>query len=222
MPCFSFTAPQFSEEDEKAERLALTEKEKIEINHDIFGSDDEHCKDDCEQNHNKNDCNRDCEMITSLIQKVEEDIRNLPTNEILDYLHAIENVPDLVRTETNIILFLEYEEYNTLATAKRLVQYWKVRKEIFGNTLAYLPMKLNINGSMKDNINDFEKGLVQILPTDRNGRTVMFWDRIRTVQSIISVQAILRILFYTYHIIFNKETKKERSLVTIINLKVSK
>lgn len=32
MSCFSFTAPQVSKEDEIAERLALTEEEKNEIN----------------------------------------------------------------------------------------------------------------------------------------------------------------------------------------------
>ena len=41
-----------------------------------------------------------------------------------------------------------------------------------------------------------EKGIVQILPEDNYGRPVLFWDRIRSVHSVLSIESCSRIHFY--------------------------
>ena len=55
------------------------------------------------------------------------------------YLEAVEKVPHLVRTESDILRFMKVEKFNLHSAVRRQAAYWRIRRQIFGER-AFLPM----------------------------------------------------------------------------------
>lgn len=65
---------------------------------------------------------------------------------------------------------------NPEAAARRLANYWKQRKDIFGER-AFLPMNLSANGALSsDDIKLLRTGYFAPLPRDQKGRSVIVKD----------------------------------------------
>jgi hypothetical protein len=65
-----------------------------------------------------------------------------------EYLEALEEVPELVETESARTLFLNAEDYNPLRAAARLARYWKFRKSVFGSQRWLLPLTQTGTGAL--------------------------------------------------------------------------
>jgi hypothetical protein len=176
MSAFSFTAPYISDEEEKAERGALTEDERQAIHHDLYGDAD----DDLEENES---------MLQDGLLLLQEAIEEIPVEQKLDYLEALGRVPDLVENESSPVAFLRAQRFDSWAAASHLVAYWKQRKICFGETRAFLPMTLQ--GAIAEDVESLEKGICQILVDDKNGRMVFFLDRIRAVRDVIQREVLV-------------------------------
>jgi hypothetical protein len=115
------------------------------------------------------------------------------------YTLALELVPHLVHRESNARFFLQCEKLNPWAATKRLLQYWQIRLELFGPSRAFLPMTLQ--GAMAGDDQYLRKGFCYLQPRpDRCGRTVLFYDRIRSnsrSKQIIPPLVHFRCFFYT-------------------------
>mmetsp|Transcript_24481 Transcript_24481/g.57025 ORF Transcript_24481/g.57025 Transcript_24481/m.57025 type:complete len:198 (+) Transcript_24481:254-847(+) len=162
MPAVSFTAPQYTEDDEKREKEALTPDQKEEIEKDVYG------RGDAENNHEDHD--RDAE------EEISWYLEEIPVHEKQDYLDALRECPRLVQTESSANRFMRATNNDPKESAKKLVSYWQMRQKIFG-TKAHLPMSLN--GALADDI-DFMRQKPQyasVLPDkDSHGRTIIFSD----------------------------------------------
>jgi hypothetical protein len=67
-----------------------------------------------------------------------EAIQQIPVHEKTGYLNALTKCPSDVRTnEADPAVFVEYEDSNMWAAARRLVNYWEWRVLLFGETMAY-------------------------------------------------------------------------------------
>lgn len=136
MSAFSFTAPLISEEEEKVEQQNLTPEEREELECDLCGKEVAAAADPSENASN------DDYPTPQVIRQVHDLIQLLPEDSKLEYLQALKRVPALVETESDPVKFLHCCKHDVHAAAKRLVSYWKIRKDVFGEDRAFLPMTL--------------------------------------------------------------------------------
>ena len=192
---FSCTAPVITEEDEKAERLARTEAENLAIQHDLYGTSTAMA---CPSP----------DLLQALLAEMEtciDDIRIKPA-----YERALEL--DLIERETKHSTFLRAAEYNPKDAAQRIVEYWKVRRKNFGQDKAFRPITLET----ADPDEKLAHGTIRLLPRDRNGRSVLFFDRVRCFNVGMKTADILRCLTYLLHTIDDEEG---RGIVLLASLK---
>lgn len=203
MPAFSFTAPTVSAEQIAEERKNLAEEERKQLQKDLYGrQEDEVVETDV--------------MIEKGLSVMEDAIAEIPEMEKADYLEALERAPQLVERESNPVAFLRFEGYNAWSAAKRLVDYWKVRKASFGADKAFLSMTLD--GAMADLRPNLEKGICKILPDDASGRAVLFWDRIRSARPTSERDEVVRIMFYHLHTMCERVDTQKNGYVFMVNV----
>jgi hypothetical protein len=214
MSAFSFTAPFFSEEDEKEERDALTNEERKQVHDDMFGM----AATATEETTTLRDANENDEKLKRGLVLFWEALEQIPPVDKAAYLEAVERAPDLVARETCPVAFVRGENYDAWAAASRFVAYWKNRRLTFGPDRFILPMTLN--GAIAEDIQAFMMGLAFVLPDDEKGRAVLFFDRIRLVRSVISRDEVIRILFYFLQVMLDDNSVQTGGYVTITNFKV--
>jgi hypothetical protein len=129
--------------------------------------------------------------------ELEQAIDLIPDSEKGAYLHAVRTVPALVQLESPPLRYLRFDSYNTWAAARRLVDYWQGRVELFGEERAYLPLRLTrspppantaaetpstIQSALDDlDVEVVNCGTYMVLPKDSVGRPVILHDRSRYV-----------------------------------------
>jgi hypothetical protein len=115
---------------------------------------------------------------TMMLDQLEQALCVIPAEDKQAYLQACRIVPHLIETESNPVLFLRRDEYDVRAAAQRLVAYWALRKKLFGER-AFLPvMDLSGNGALgPDALELLQTGIHAVLPNDRQGRSVICFDR---------------------------------------------
>jgi len=97
---FSFTVPRISEEEERAEREALSEEEKRAIHDDMYGNGPNDGVEETE------------EMKVSGPLLLREALESIASTDKLDYLEAMKRSPRVVEQECNPIAFLRSEDYD--------------------------------------------------------------------------------------------------------------
>jgi hypothetical protein len=126
-------------------------------------------------------------------------IELLPGPEKEAYFEALQKVPDLVRKESDPTRFLETENGDTFAAAKRLAAYWRIRHEAFRER-AFLPMDQTGEGSLdRQDITLLQSGFLAQLPNDDAGCTVICCDTTR-LNKKITHSAQMRIFFYLWSV----------------------
>jgi hypothetical protein len=159
------------------------------------------------------------EMLENGVVLLRQALQDIPDTEKAAYLEALEIAPLLVERESNPVAFLRCEKYDAWAAARRLVEYWDVRKKTFGAERAFLPMTQA--GAMAEDMEYVEKALFVMLPDDDHDRAVFHWDRIRSTRSVAPRDSVIRCLFYLMQALCEREIAQRRGFVSIINLRVS-
>jgi hypothetical protein len=152
-------------------------------------------------------------------RQLDEALDLIPIEQKHAFAEAKQCVPNLIETESNPIRFLEAENYNVWAAAKRLVAYWKYRKDFFGDR-AFFPMLLSDTGrtaiSQEDMVFLKTTGFVTILPNDRYDRVVIYNDRDKlgsTAQH--SYKHRFRAFFYGLQLASEMDASRSNGLVLI-------
>lgn len=104
------------------------------------------------------DCNKNQSEATSLprsttnfyVNYIPSGIDLLPEDIKGDYLIANQKVPDLVQNETDPIKFLQREDWDPWASARRVCAYWTYRRSLFGDERWLLPLDLSGKGAMRE------------------------------------------------------------------------
>jgi hypothetical protein len=135
-------------------------------------------------------------------EEIKQALEGFPSQERKSYTEAIERVPSLVATESNPIVFLRCEKFNAMAAAQRLIKYWDVRCEIFGDR-AFLPMVQTGTGALsRDDMVILKTGSVAVLSNHESGQVVMHLDRSKLLdQSKRSSDSRLRCMFYVLSVV---------------------
>jgi len=76
---------------------------------------------------------------------------SLATDVVREYNQAVQEAPELVWSECRVTFFLSSNQGNTLAAARRVAQYWKTRKELFGPDRWLRPMNQTGYGALDSN-----------------------------------------------------------------------
>jgi hypothetical protein len=144
------------------------------------------------------------------LDEIKEALECIASQERKSYIEAIERVPYLVATESNPTSFLRCEKFNATAAAERLLKYWDVRCEIFGDR-AFLPMVQTGAGALsRDDMVVLKTGSVVILPNHESGRVIMYIDRSKLLDfSKRSLESMLRCMFYVLSVV--SETVKTQT-----------
>jgi hypothetical protein len=137
-------------------------------------------------------------MSNDAVCSLNEAIKILPSDENTDYFEALRNVPSLVQSESNPLLFIQFENYNVWNAAKRITTYWRIRRDIFGD--AFLkPMHLTGSGALNAfDIKMLETGVLCPLPkTSTTNYPVLWWDREKLDEiQLQDLSSRARVLFY--------------------------
>ena len=205
MSAFTFTAPIVTEEEEQAERDALTEEERRRIEKDLYGEETEIIETE--------------ELLNNGLIMIQEALDALPLGLKTDYMRACEISPDLVERESPFIRFLRVSEWDAWMAAERLVNYWKVRVKIFGSDRAFLPMTLD--GALTEDVPYLEKAVIFRLPSDKWGRPVLFFDRIRCVKEIAPRDSVIRCLWYVMQTMSDEQVVQKKGYVAVSSMRVS-
>ena len=210
MTSTTFSAPQWSEEDERRESEELTEDQKQRIYSDLFGS---RCDVD-------NDDEVRIQLETAASVRLVEEIESIPERKKAAYTEAMIKCPKLISRETNLKHFLRREDCNPDAAADRIVRHWTLRKKLFGAS-SFHPMTLTEDGALDDNdIVLLKTGCLQFLPNDRQGRTVLYLNKSAYNPKKHPRNTFLRCLFYMLSSACGQETTRRNGLVWVCNYKV--
>jgi CRAL/TRIO domain len=208
MSAISYTAPLFTEDQEKREKESSTEEEIREVAKDVFGV--EALIDETE------------ELLATSLAQFAEELVAIHDEEKESYALALEKCPLVVEQETAPLRFLRADDYDAKRAATRLVKYWECRVELFGPDRAFLPMTLD--GAMEDDIDCFEilRDGNYMLPHDNHGRAVYFSDKSRSTNERLTKDELLRILWYYVHASIEDESVQRSGFVMMANMNMTK
>jgi hypothetical protein len=197
MTSFSITAPRFTEKDNAREMQELSHEERDAIEDDLYGIS------------SFEPFPETAELKANAIQQLDEAIALVSDAEKVHYLKALKTCPQLVRLESDPILFLRAESFNTWvsaclkpfsanksvarfllipdlcvkAAAERLIKYWSMRCKIFGET-AFLPIVATGHGALSRAATAMlSEHYCLPLKEDSKGRAVVYYDRSRLKNS---------------------------------------
>jgi hypothetical protein len=205
MSSFTFTAPIVTAEYEREEREELTDDEQQNIYREVYGGERLLTETDA--------------MLENGITILREALEGMPDSEKVAYLEALERAPQLIERESAPVSFLRCEKYDAWAAARRLVEYWSIRKKVFGAERAFLPMTQS--GAMAEDMEYLEKALIVVLDDDEHGRSVFSWNRIRCIRSVVPRDSVVRCSFYALQTMCERENTHRQGYVLLVNFRVS-
>jgi hypothetical protein len=213
MSVFSFTAPVVTPQEEQEERNALSTQERELIQSDMYGDNSSDNKTTCCENDDGKEPDRALDIMKETIDSCISD------SEKAAYLEALKHAPHLIQMKQ----FLQCEQNDPWSAAHRLVRYWSLRKELFGEN-AWKPMTLQ--GAMAEDYEYLAKGVLYTLSPDDHGRPVLFYDRIRATKKVIPRQTLARCWFYVASVAAAEINHQEgdsssRGIVYLVNCRVS-
>ena len=145
---------------------------------------------------------------------LQEALAHIPEESKSAYLEAVRCAPNVVENESQLMHYLSRDDYNVHAAARRIVHYWRLRKELFGER-AFLPMVQSGRGALtRDDVVVLRSGAVAVLPKDNAGRTVVVEDRGRLIaNSDEAKQSMLRSIFYVLTLLSENDDSRGKGIV---------
>jgi hypothetical protein len=131
------------------------------------------------------------------------------------YVEAAAKCPDLIQAESNPDHYLESANFDAFSAARRVLEYWALRRSWFGPDRAFLPMDITGDGAMsKEDIEVLHTGFMMLLPEDNFGRGVVFHDRARlTSPEVMDVDKRKRGIFYVLSVAGESAQVRKNGLV---------
>mmetsp|Transcript_5449 Transcript_5449/g.8299 ORF Transcript_5449/g.8299 Transcript_5449/m.8299 type:complete len:350 (+) Transcript_5449:16-1065(+) len=206
---FSYTAPRLDEEVETREFQELDREKKDEINDDLFGR-------NVDQTQERNSR----QILQGELDEMEAAVEAIPLADRIGHSMATIHCPDLLETETDPRLFLIREDFDPFKAASRLVEYWNLRVEIFGDERAFLPMTLDGalygDSSLIQMISHFPN-FRTFLPNDSHGRTVILSAPSCDAEefNVFDCNTWMRYIWYNVHIALRRPSTILRGIVYI-------
>ena len=209
MSAFSFTAPQFTDQEASNEVNSLTPEEKQRIENACYGR-------------NGDDSSPWIEETPELIETSLRDMASCLSAIVSKdaYNEAMQLVPHLVEQESAPIRFLRCERFSPNKAAKRLVKHWEMRKAIFEHR-AFLPM--NLDRALQDDMETFNAipDLHFVTGKDKHGRYILFSNKGRADFSRYNRLSVMRLMWYHMHVVSDDVDLQRRGIIAVVNFKTN-
>ena len=205
MSAFSFSAPQFTEQDSMRERASMTDEERQQIKSECLGQ-------------SISILEETPEMIEDAMQAMARHLAAIEDKPAYD--KALLLVPHLVEQESSFIRFLRCERFCTEKAARRLVKYWEMRTILFG-IRAFLPMRLD--GALQDDV-EIMKAIPEayfVTGKDDHGRIVLVSNKSRLDFSRHDRMSVNRCVWYHIHNHLEDIDVQKRGIVTVGYFKIN-
>ena len=205
MAAFSYTAPQFTEQDSMKERASMTPEQIQKIENECLGQ-------------NISIFEETPELVEAAIHEMAKHLAAIVDKPAYD--KALQLVPELVMRESPAICFLRCECFCPEKAAQRLVKYWDMRSIIFGSR-AFLPMRLD--GALQDDIETIKDIPEAYFATgkDNHGRLVVFANKAKLDFSRHNRMSVMRYMWYQFHIHLDDVEVQKKGCIALSQFKIN-
>ena len=236
MSVLSITAPQFTAEDERLEQEMATHEEEEAALNDIWGTQNRKKKtrtipsydDDVNDEVSNNIKEAEQERMElgsmpeedALLISLEQEISHIQLEEKEAYMEAIELAPQLVELESSPRLFLMANKFAPERAAMRLINYWELRRWLFGER-AWLPLTATGNGALcLDDVRLLKTGFCVLLDeTDTSSRGIIHFQ-VPLTKLESDCMAMVRVIFYVLTVAIERPNIQENGLVLVADTRV--
>mmetsp|Transcript_2269 Transcript_2269/g.3315 ORF Transcript_2269/g.3315 Transcript_2269/m.3315 type:complete len:338 (-) Transcript_2269:325-1338(-) len=183
-----YAEPEFTYETLRAEHESMTVAERTRILQERYGFEDELIESP--------------ELVSRALERLQEAIDAIPVDEKEAYETALFINPDHVQSDIFCLGFLRTESYDTNAAARRIVDYWERKVEVFGTAKAFGNYISLADFDPKDQ-EAIAKGGFRLLPQrDNRGRAIVlsfsaYYDS--------DVESMVKAWWLMYHKAIEKE-----------------
>jgi len=150
----------------------------------------------------------------------------MPPLEKVELTEATQRAPFLVSEESPLEAFVRAEHFDAQAAARRLAGYWKTRKQVFGPKRYLKSMSLDgqVSAMMPHDLDvTLRRHYMKLLPPDKTGRPVFYFDRTGVDSSETDRASLVRCLFYMFQALAlqdpDSEQYQSRGCVIVISFR---
>eukprot|EP00521_Asterionellopsis_glacialis_P008014 CAMPEP_0195282380 /NCGR_PEP_ID=MMETSP0707-20130614/1274_1 /TAXON_ID=33640 /ORGANISM="Asterionellopsis glacialis, Strain CCMP134" /LENGTH=334 /DNA_ID=CAMNT_0040341345 /DNA_START=51 /DNA_END=1058 /DNA_ORIENTATION=+ len=181
-----YAKPEFTYDSLRAEHESLTEAERRRILQERYGFEDEIIETP--------------ELVSRALVRLEEAIDAIDEKEA--YETALFINPAHVQSDIFRLAFLRTENYDANATARRIVDYWERKVELFGTAKAFRNY-ISLSDFCPKDQNALAKGGLRLLPyRDDRGRAILFSF---SAYYDSDVESMVKELWFMFHKAIEKE-----------------
>ena len=172
---------------------------------------------------------KDPAVVQAAVQGMQDALAALPEDTTAAFRHAQQIAPELVEKETPMTRFLLASDYDFWAAAQMFADYWKERREVYGDDRYCRPLTL-FHGPEESALDEtaiqvLTSGHFAILPPDRFGRFVLFMDdesKLCEAYRYNHDNARVKIFFYLLHVISEQDGGVYRGYVAFFVISTNK
>jgi len=162
--------------------------------------------------------NETSDLISTSLEKLDEELQRIPNVEKVAWNMAIERCPELINNDFKL-KFLRCEIFDVSLAAKRIVKYWEKRFELFTETNAFKPLKLGEDGAFTNEHDDegLKSKLIRIPgTTDQTGRPIIFFDPSQGPhKGTYNIESYIRAFWYFLHAITEDTTAQQKGILFV-------
>jgi len=180
----------------------LSMQERDEVTHDVHGI--------------NSVSEEDPEFISRSLESFESELRIIPEIDKGAYLKAREKNSDYVMGKKFVLMFLRADQFDTKASAARVVAFFQIKLNLFGEDK--LDRDIRLDDLDEDDVTCLESGYAQVLNSrDRAGRAIfMLMPMLRKIKSLENrCRAIYMVLM---HALKDEETQKNGIILIAYNV----
>ena len=175
---------KFTEEQSREEKANMTDHERARLLSDLFGK-------YCSTQQNKK-CRKDLKMddITFLVKQMRVELEQIPKDKKDALIEAQVNCPAEEFSDARLERFLRCEGMDVTRGARRFVNYWECRRQVFGRE-KYL-MSMTLSEALCDDRVALETGVFSLLPRrDLSGRPILYMDPSRHTREAYTSESLV-------------------------------
>jgi len=158
------------------------------------------------------------ELISTNLEKLDEELERIPNAEKVAWALANERCPQFITKEFKL-KFLRCEIFDATLAAKRIINYWHKRFELFKEPNAFKPMKLGHDGAFTNEHDDeaLKSKLIRVPGTkDQTGRPIIFFDPSQgPLKGTYDIDSYIRAFWYCLHSITEDTTAQQKGILFI-------
>ena len=145
-------------------------------------------------------------MIDLAVEQLEDSLK-------VEYLEAKKRSPDVVELESSPEHYLEFDNQDAEAAARRLCEYWKKRIAVYGEK-GYLKLDQTGEGALgRGDMALLSGGFLVLLPDSDKGDTVLCYDGSRLSKAAKNCQ--LRVAFYWLKLVAENTPSRKEGFVIL-------